>query len=58
MRQQVMPILEQVSEREPEYAEASRLRKFLKYFRPVPAGQIPPTSLIREFVGGSSFSYK
>ena len=57
MRQQVMPILEQVSEREPEYAEASRLRKFLKYFRPVPADQIPPTSLIREFVGGSSFTY-
>ena len=57
MRQQVMPILEQVSEREPEYAEASRLRKFLKYFRPVPADQIPPTSLIREFVGGSSFKY-
>ncbi len=57
MRQEVMPILEQVSEREPEYAEASRLRKFLKYFRPVPPDQIPPTSLIREFVGGSSFSY-
>lgn len=57
MRQEVLPILEQVSEREPEYAEASRLRKFLKYFRPVPPDQIPPTSLIREFVGGSSFKY-
>ena len=52
-----MPILEQVSEREPEYSEASRLRKFLRYFVPIPARQIPPTSLLREFAGGSSFKY-
>lgn len=56
-RAQVMPILEQVSEREPEYSEASRLRKFLRYFLPVPAHQVPPTSLLREFAGGSSFKY-
>ena len=56
-RTQVMPILEQVSEREPEYSEASRLRKFLRYFLPVPAHQVPPTSLLREFAGGSSFKY-
>lgn len=57
MREQTMPILEQVNEREPEYAEASRLRKFLRYFRPVPPDQVPPTSLLREFAGGSSFQY-
>ena len=57
MRAELTPILEQVSEREPEYSEASRLRKFLKYFRPVPAREVPRTSLLREFLGGSSFSY-
>lgn len=57
IRAQIMPVLEQVSEREPEYAEASRLRKFLKYFTPVPGDQVPPTSLLREFAGGSSFVY-
>ena len=57
MRNQVLPILEQVSECETGYAEASRLRKFLKYFTAVPLDQIPPTSLIREFAGGSSFRY-
>lgn len=57
IRAQVMPILEQVAERDPEYAEASRLRRFLRYFRVVPAEQVPPTSLLREFAGGSSFKY-
>lgn len=57
IRAQIMPVLEQVSEREPEYAEASRLRKFLRYFTPVPGDQVPPTSLLREFAGGSSFVY-
>ncbi|MCF0198497.1 MAG: nucleoside kinase [Bacteroidaceae bacterium] len=57
IRNQVMPILEQVNEREPEYSEASRLRKFLNYFVPVPGDQVPPTSLLREFAGGSSFTY-
>ena len=57
IRDQVLPILDQVSEREPEYSEASRLRKFLNYFVPVPADQVPPTSLLREFAGGSSFKY-
>ncbi len=56
-REQVIPILNQVSEREAEYAEASRLRKFLSYLVPVPGDQVPPTSLLREFAGGSSFKY-
>ena len=57
IKDQVTPILEQVSEREPEYAEASRLKKFLRYFHSVPADQVPPASLLREFAGGSSFKY-
>ena len=57
IRDQVMPILEQVPERAIEYAEASRLRKFLAYFRGIPGDQVPPTSLLREFAGGSSFKY-
>lgn len=57
IKDQVKPILEQIGECEVEYAEASRLRKFLRYFRSVPADQVPPTSLLREFAGGSSFKY-
>lgn len=57
MKDQVMPILEQVPERAVEYAESSRLRKFLRYLRSVPGEQVPPTSLLREFAGGSSFKY-
>ena len=57
IRTQVLPILEQVPERAPEYAEAYRLTKFIHYFLPVPADQVPPTSLLREFAGGSSFRY-
>ena len=41
----------------PEYGEANRLLKFLSYFTPVSDREIPPTSLLREFVGGSSFKY-
>ena len=40
-----------------EYTEAHRLLKFLQYFIPIPEKEIPPTSLLREFVGGSSFHY-
>ena len=54
---QAEPLLEQVPENCPEYAEAYRLRKFLSYIRPIPETQIPPTSLLREFLGGSSFKY-
>lgn len=57
IKDQVTPILEEIGECEVEYAEASRLRKFLQYFRSVPADQVPPTSLLREFAGGSSFKY-
>lgn len=57
IREQAIPLLEQVPEKCPEYAEAYRLLKFLKYIHPVPDTQIPPTSLLREFLGGSSFKY-
>jgi len=40
-----------------EYAEAHRLLKFIRYFIPVSDKEIPPTSIMREFVGGSSFKY-
>lgn len=40
-----------------EYGEASRLMKFLSYFTPIEPSAIPPTSLLREFLGGSSFHY-
>lgn len=57
IKQQAEPLLEQVPENCEEYSEAYRLRKFLKYFRPIPNRDIPPTSLLREFLGGSSFKY-
>ena len=41
----------------PEYSEAHRLLKFLRFFLPVSDKEIPPTSIMREFVGGSSFKY-
>ena len=41
----------------PEYAEANRLRKFLSYFQSIPADNVPSTSVLREFLGGSSFKY-
>ena len=57
IKRQAEPLLEQVTENCEEYAEAYRLLKFLKYFKPIPEDQIPPTSLLREFLGGSSFVY-
>ena len=57
IKSQADPLLEQVPENCPEYAEAYRLRKFLRYIKPIPEAQIPPTSLLREFLGGSSFEY-
>ena len=57
IKSQAEPLLEQVPENCEEYAEAYRLRKFLSYIKPIPETQIPPTSLLREFLGGSSFEY-
>ena len=57
IKSQAEPLLEQVPESADEYAEAYRLLKFLKYIAPIPNRQLPPTSLLREFLGGSSFKY-
>lgn len=57
IKMQAEPILEQVPENCEEYATAYRLKKFLKYIKPIPTRQVPPTSLLREFLGGSSFKY-
>ena len=51
------PILRKVPNNRPEYSEAYRLRKFLDYFVPLQDKELPPTSLVREFLGGSSFRY-
>jgi uridine kinase len=52
------PILRDVPVNVPEYAEARRLMKFLDFFERIPDQEIPPTSILREFLGGSTFSYK
>ena len=57
IREQAIPLLEQVPENCEEHAEAYRLLKFLRYIKPIPEEDIPPTSLLREFLGGSSFHY-
>lgn len=57
IRNQALPLLELVPENVSEYSEAYRLRKFLRYFVSMSDSQIPPTSLLREFLGGSSFQY-
>jgi uridine kinase len=56
-QEQAEPLLQQVPENCEEYAEAYRLLKFLKYFKGIPYNNLPPTSLLREFLGGSSFHY-
>ncbi|MDP3431935.1 MAG: nucleoside kinase [Bacteroidota bacterium] len=51
------PLLKAVPESLPEFSESNRLLKFLSYIKPIDDHEIPPTSLIREFLGGSSFIY-
>jgi uridine kinase len=51
------PLLKSVPENQPEFAEALRLLKFISYFKHIDEKEIPPTSLLREFLGGSSFRY-
>lgn len=57
IKTQAEPLLQLVPENCEEYAEAYRLLKFLKYFKGIPYNNLPPTSLLREFLGGSSFHY-
>ncbi|WP_167605898.1 nucleoside kinase [Maribellus sediminis] len=51
------PLLKSVLENQDEYSEATRLLEFLSYFKQISDEEIPPTSLLREFLGGSSFVY-
>jgi uridine kinase len=51
------PILKEVQPNQPEFAEATRLMNFFSYIKPLRPHEIPPTSILREFLGGSSFSY-
>lgn len=57
MKDYAVPILKQVPANVPEYAEANRLLRFLSYFKSLDPSNIPSTSLLREFLGGSSFTY-
>lgn len=57
LRGQAEPLLSQVREIEPEYGEARRLLKLLQLFEPLSYEYMPPTSLLREFLGGSSYRY-
>lgn len=57
LKDHALPILNRVPQNCPEYSEAYRLRRFLQYIVSVHDKDLPPTSLLREFLGGSSFSY-
>jgi len=57
MKRFASSLLKSVKENEPEYAEAVRLLIFISYFNSIPETEIPPTSVLREFLGGSSFDY-
>ena len=57
IRSQAEPLLERVPQNCSAYSEALRLLGFLKYVTPIHDNEIPPTSLLREFLGGSSFLY-
>lgn len=57
LKEYAEPILREVKQDQKEFAEARRLISFLKYFEPIHGNEVPPTSLLREFLGGSSFSY-
>ncbi|MBO4821963.1 MAG: nucleoside kinase [Prevotella sp.] len=57
IKRQALQLLERVPQNVEEYSEAYRLCKFLRYFNDIPEGDLPHTSLLREFLGGSSFTY-
>ena len=57
LKRHAEPMLEEVPKYCDEYSDAHRLQKFLSYFESIPEKEIPPTSFLREFVGGSSFRY-
>ncbi len=57
LRNHAIPLLETVTQDQPQHAMAHALTTFLRYFHPISDTELPPTSLLREFLGGSSFHY-
>jgi uridine kinase len=57
LKDMAVPLLEKIPAADETYTEAQRLLTFLMLFRPVAADEVPPTSILREFIGGSSFRY-
>lgn len=57
LKAMVLPLLEEIKQEEPEYAEARRLIDMLKYFSTIPAEYVPTNSLLKEFLGGGNFKY-
>ena len=57
LKYDAIPLLDEVPENAPEYNEAQRLIRILSYFKPIGIREIPPTSILREFLSGSSFRY-
>ena len=57
LRDLAVPLLEKIAPTDETYTEAQRLLQFLMLFQPVAADEVPPTSILREFIGGSSFRY-
>ncbi|MGI5921840.1 MAG: nucleoside kinase [Syntrophomonadaceae bacterium] len=55
LKQYAEPLLAEITDEHPEYIVAKHLLKFLSYVRPVSRGDIPPNSILREFIGGSWF---
>ena len=51
-----IPLLAEITNKEPEYSEAKRLYRFLTYFKSIPPEYVPSQSLLREFIGGSIFN--
>lgn len=57
LKQQAEPLLREVTGQHPEHSKALRLLKFFSYIKAVPTREIPHTSILREFLGGSTFKY-
>ncbi len=57
LKKHAEPLLKNIGENQKEHAEAQRLLKFISYFKDIPETEIPPTSILREFLGKSSFKY-
>ena len=55
LKEEAMPLLEQITNDQPEYAEARRLIEILRYFEPIPKELVPSNSLLKEFLGGGDF---